>query len=548
MFSSKEIVWVPKNEANKSLFWPAVVSEGSKAEEESVWVKLVNSGAQKKRFSLDTVIKYDTRASPAKAVTHQGLRKAIQKAEDLTKNTRNGRRLSVKLDKDAIEVYQTRSNSKVNSPIQTPVKAPIECWKQDFLNALDESEDEGINQKKYAESKTSKTKSIPNTTNKLAKPSLRELLGSVTKKETKAKSALSEPKKKRSEYENLKLDARTDKKAIVRLDKDAIKAYQSKNNSKNTTPVKAEGDKWKEHFLNSLDEPDYDEQSDKENEDESWSDKENNASSSKRKIAKPKRRIICLGSRSHKGKEELSDYEKLRLKNIADRAQMFAALKKEFASYKAAHALAPQKRRSTGSGPMRKPLGNIRVFRKDPINTRGRLNSEGSSNTSSNQPTPRKRPREDDDEDFRPAKIYKVNPARWMVDPDEKIPESDEITQEMLDNVADRVSEKIYNSESGTTCHQCRQKTSDTKTICRSGHCQGMRGMFCGVCLLNRYGEDAREALVDPNWVCPPCLGACNCSICRNRLGKGATGPITWLANEKGFSNVKDYLASFSCN
>ena len=37
---------------------------------------------------------------------------------------------------------------------------------------------------------------------------------------------------------------------------------------------------------------------------------------------------------------------------------------------------------------------------------------------------------------------------------------------------------------------------------------------------------------------------SCNCSICRNRLGKGATGPITWLANEKGFSNVKDYLAS----
>ena len=33
-------------------------------------------------------------------------------------------------------------------------------------------------------------------------------------------------------------------------------------------------------------------------------------------------------------------------------------------------------------------------------------------------------------------------------------------------------------------------------------------------------------------------------SICRNRMGKGATGPITWLAHAKGFASVKDYLGS----
>lgn len=28
----------------------------------------------------------------------------------------------------------------------------------------------------------------------------------------------------------------------------------------------------------------------------------------------------------------------------------------------------------------------------------------------------------------------------------------------------------------GTSCHQCRQKTNDMKTICRSGACFGVRG------------------------------------------------------------------------
>jgi hypothetical protein len=43
-----------------------------------------------------------------------------------------------------------------------------------------------------------------------------------------------------------------------------------------------------------------------------------------------------------------------------------------------------------------------------------------------------------------------------------------------------------------------RQKTLDTKTMCRSGNCVGVRGQFCGPCLKNRYGESAEEALKDP--------------------------------------------------
>lgn len=62
----------------------------------------------------------------------------------------------------------------------------------------------------------------------------------------------------------------------------------------------------------------------------------------------------------------------------------------------------------------------------------------------------------------------------------------EEVTEEMLSNVVNRVSDKTY-SEIGSSCHQCRQKTMDQKTCCRNPECFGVRGQFCGVCLENRY-------------------------------------------------------------
>jgi len=69
-----------------------------------------------------------------------------------------------------------------------------------------------------------------------------------------------------------------------------------------------------------------------------------------------------------------------------------------------------------------------------------------------------------------------------------------------------------------------------------------VRGQFCGRCLEIRYGEDCKEALLNPTWMCPPCRGFCNCSICRNRNGKGATGILIQLAQSKGYDNVAAYL------
>uniref|UniRef100_A0A8C2YFA2 Cell division cycle associated 7 n=2 Tax=Coturnix japonica TaxID=93934 RepID=A0A8C2YFA2_COTJA len=118
----------------------------------------------------------------------------------------------------------------------------------------------------------------------------------------------------------------------------------------------------------------------------------------------------------------------------------------------------------------------------------------------------------------------------------------EEITEEELNNICGSVREKVYNRSLGSTCHQCRQKTTDTKTNCRNPDCVGVRGQFCGPCLRNRYGEDVRTALLDPTWRCPPCRGICNCSFCRQRDGRCATGVLVYLAKYHGYDNVHAYL------
>ena len=123
-----------------------------------------------------------------------------------------------------------------------------------------------------------------------------------------------------------------------------------------------------------------------------------------------------------------------------------------------------------------------------------------------------------------------------------RITDTTEITEGDLNLVAERVAEKRYDSENGTTCHQCRQKTDDLKTICRNTACFGVRGQFCGPCLKNRYGEDAKKALMDSNWSCPPCRGICNCSFCMKKRGRRCTGIMIHLAKEQGFNDVKSFL------
>ncbi|XP_029967854.1 cell division cycle-associated protein 7a [Salarias fasciatus] len=120
----------------------------------------------------------------------------------------------------------------------------------------------------------------------------------------------------------------------------------------------------------------------------------------------------------------------------------------------------------------------------------------------------------------------------------------EDITEAELQGICQNVREKVYNRATGSTCHQCRQKTIDTKTNCRNAECTGVRGQFCGPCLRNRYGEEVRDALLNPEWLCPPCRGICNCSFCRAREGRCATGVLVYLAKYHGYDNVHAYLKS----
>ncbi|KAG7227589.1 hypothetical protein INR49_005404 [Caranx melampygus] len=140
------------------------------------------------------------------------------------------------------------------------------------------------------------------------------------------------------------------------------------------------------------------------------------------------------------------------------------------------------------------------------------------------------------EEDYEPPRRRHFN---WSKAIPHVVRPVEDITEAELQRICHVVRDKVYDSSTGTTCHQCRQKTVDTKTNCRNPECVGVRGQFCGPCLRNRYGEEVRDALLNPEWHCPPCRGICNCSFCRAREGRCATGVLVYLAKYHGYDNLE---------
>ena len=68
-------------------------------------------------------------------------------------------------------------------------------------------------------------------------------------------------------------------------------------------------------------------------------------------------------------------------------------------------------------------------------------------------------------------------------------------------------------------------------------------GKFSILTQSNRYGENAEDALLDPEWKCPPCRGICNCSICRSRSGRCPTGILFNYSSALGYKSVHHFLA-----
>ncbi|GMJ06593.1 DDT-RELATED PROTEIN1 [Hibiscus trionum] len=105
------------------------------------------------------------------------------------------------------------------------------------------------------------------------------------------------------------------------------------------------------------------------------------------------------------------------------------------------------------------------------------------------------------------------------------------------------IHNRIYDSQNGKTCHQCRQKTVDFAASCkRKINEKQCTSHFCHKCLLNRYGEKAEEVALLNDWNCPRCRGICNCSFCMKKRGHQPTGRLVHAAKANGFASVSDML------
>ncbi|XP_047315547.1 uncharacterized protein LOC124919361 isoform X2 [Impatiens glandulifera] len=102
---------------------------------------------------------------------------------------------------------------------------------------------------------------------------------------------------------------------------------------------------------------------------------------------------------------------------------------------------------------------------------------------------------------------------------------------------------RLYDSENGKSCHQCRQKTMDVMAPCKNKKKDKQCTiLYCHKCLLNRYGEKAEQVSVVEDWFCPRCRGNCNCSFCMKKRGHKPTGILVHTAKSIGFSSVSEML------
>ncbi|CAB4055160.1 CDCA7 [Lepeophtheirus salmonis] len=278
---------------------------------------------------------------------------------------------------------------------------------------------------------------------------------------------------------------------------------------------------------------------------------------------------LCSSSTCEKTQSSISEYERIRLENIQERKRLFKSLQFKPIVPTLIKTSNPPKKRSGFEFDLKRRKSFRSIPRKIeaiqlPLKRRKSLRPRKSSVNYNDVESDNidlehhegmrtnKRSSKDlsDDDEIGSEEEFHVPSKRSFISrsslPPPKRIFPNEVTREILGNIAVRSANKIYDQMSGSTCHQCRQKTLDTKTSCRSKSCIGVRGQFCGICLKNRYGELVEEALLDPNWKCPVCLGICNCSVCRNQNGKGATGALTRISLIKGFKSVKHYLQSLS--
>ena len=137
--------------------------------------------------------------------------------------------------------------------------------------------------------------------------------------------------------------------------------------------------------------------------------------------------------------DDVSDYEKIRLKNIAERKKMFENLKRDMMNLKKEMAPRP-KFPVSGSGVVRRRRASLKYnSRSDRVLRSGR--SMGQSSKEVNY-TEMSDGEEGEEGVARKTRARNPNPSMWASDPNVDILQPEDVSEEMLANVADRYSDK----------------------------------------------------------------------------------------------------------
>ncbi|KAJ2081514.1 hypothetical protein H4R24_002287 [Coemansia sp. RSA 988] len=163
---------------------------------------------------------------------------------------------------------------------------------------------------------------------------------------------------------------------------------------------------------------------------------------------------------------------------------------------------------------------------------------------------PRKRvlERDGENDDYRPTRDFGIRKRAKTISyrendyyltatpPKKKISKSNNGSVKRRADAGHRVvGGRVYDSQLGKTCHQCRQKTMDQKIACSNPPCTLMMDYRC---LLNRYNEDA-NTIDHSEWTCPKCRNICNCSFCMKKRGKRPTGQLSTFIKVNGIEVAK---------
>lgn len=92
------------------------------------------------------------------------------------------------------------------------------------------------------------------------------------------------------------------------------------------------------------------------------------------------------------------------------------------------------------------------------------------------------------------------------------------------------------------SCHQCKHQSSPAGSLCCTrvkdkANPRGCRKKFCSRCLLGY--KIVADQVASESWLCPACIGICECSNCRSDRASPSMFSVPDLPSEKGKANPR---------